>query len=178
MITRKIMLLGEMGVGKTSLVKRLVFGTFSANYKSSIGSDIYQHEIEPAPNGQRFVFNVWDTDGSYGPGIFRSVYIRGADAAIVIADATRPATFGAMADLALSFEQELPGRYLALVANKIDLVEGPQSTLSGDVRSLPFQLPERLAELGLPIAPTSAKTGQNVTALFREAAETILRRGI
>lgn len=167
MIIRKIMLLGEMGVGKTSIANRLVFDTFSGEYGVSIGSDIYQYQVEPPPGDNPFLFNVWDTDGSFGETIFKSVYIRGAHAAIIVGDVTRKHTMETMARLAVRFEEQLPGRYLCCVVNKIDLLP------EGEAPSLP----ERLVSRGLPYVTTSARTGENVCETFATAAETIVRRG-
>ncbi len=64
MIIRKIMLLGEIGVGKTSIARRLVFGKFGDVYKATIGVDLYRYEVVPSPADEPFHFLVWDTDGS------------------------------------------------------------------------------------------------------------------
>ena len=90
MLTRKIMLLGEIGVGKTSIARRLSFDVFDEDYKATIGSDIYVYEVEPAPDGVPFKFVVWDTDGKFGNVIFKSVYIKEAQAAIIVGDVSRP----------------------------------------------------------------------------------------
>ncbi|MEL6871319.1 MAG: Rab family GTPase [Pseudomonadota bacterium] len=168
MIIRKIMLLGEMGVGKTSIVNRLVFDTFSGDYGVSIGSDIYQYKVEPSPGEQPFLFNVWDTDGSFGETIFKSVYIRGAHAAVILGDVTRKQTLETMARLAVRFEEELPGRYFCCVLNKVDLLEDGETP----------ELPERLVSRGLPYITTSARTGANVRETFADAAASIVRRGL
>ena len=167
MTVKKIMLLGEMGVGKTSLVKRLVFNTFDENYAVSIGSNIYQYEVTPSPSADRFLFNVWDTDGSFGETIFKSVSVRGADAAIILGDVTRRSTLETMVRLAVLFEEAQPGRYFQCVVNKIDLLADGETP----------RLPERMIEQSLPYILTSAKSGQNVRETFHEAAATIVRRG-
>ena len=46
---RKIMLLGDIGVGKSSIVRRLVFDEFDHNYKPTLGVDVYSCEIAPDP---------------------------------------------------------------------------------------------------------------------------------
>lgn len=166
MLVRKIMLLGEMGVGKTSIINRLMFNRFSEDYGSSIGTDIYQYEVRPDGSDEVVLFSVWDTDGSYGEAIFKSVYVRGAHAAVVVGDLSRPATLATMARLANTFEDELPGRYFRCVMNKSDLIAG-----------LPdWQLPAAIEAAQLPLIKTSAKTGDNVPAVFEEAARAMIRR--
>ena len=93
----KIMLLGEMGVGKTSIARRLAFGTFSGEYKSTIGVEILTYEIKDGPGGVPFQFLIWDTDGSFGDAIFETVYLANAQAALFVADVSRPSTFTSVA---------------------------------------------------------------------------------
>lgn len=166
MLVRKIMLLGEMGVGKTSIIRRLMFDTFNPDYGSSIGSDIYRYEVDPPCGGQRVLFTVWDTDGSFGEAIFRSVYIRGAEAAVIVGDVTRLETLKTMVKLAEAFEEELPGRYFRCVTNKVDLLEDPAI----------WEMPAALNTSCLPLMKTSAKTGANVKAVFGDAADAMVRR--
>ena len=92
--------------------------------------------------------------------------MREAHAALVVGDATRPATLESMSKLADVFLETLPGRYLSFVVNKLDLLD----TLAD------FQLPATISGSGLPMAITSAKTGENIKQTFDDAAETILRR--
>jgi 50S ribosomal subunit-associated GTPase HflX len=92
------------------------------------------------------------------------VYMLGASAACIVADASRPATLVKMAELATSFGERFPGRPMRAVINKIDLVQPGE---------------EEIAELGLPrddIVMTSAKTGAGVRAAFHSLATILLRR--
>lgn len=168
MIERKIMLLGEMGVGKTSIANRLAFDRFSDTYEATIGGDIYHCEVEIEPGGARILFHVWDTDGSVSESIFKSVHLRGSQAAIVISDAKRPRTIDAMARMARLFDEHMPGRYLQCAINKVDLLEPGEEVV----------LPPVLTEVGLQAVRTSAKTGHNVTCAFRDAGAAIIRRGL
>lgn len=168
MIQRKLMLLGEIGVGKTSTIRRLVFDKFETNYKATVGTDIYTVDVEPQPGVDSVRFIVWDTDGNFGASIFRSVYVRQAHAAFIIGDLTRMQTLENMVALAEGFAEAMPGRYVACLLNKSDLLEPDQ----------PRELPKRLETLAFPTIETSAKTGQNVKETFSEAAATIVRRGL
>ena len=84
MIVRKVMLLGEMAVGKTSIANRLAFDRFGESYKSTIGTYIYVYDVEAPPGDKPFRFLIWDTDGSFEDAMFRSHYMRGAHAAIIV----------------------------------------------------------------------------------------------
>lgn len=165
----KIMLLGEMGVGKTSIARRLAFGTFSGEYKSTIGVEILTYEIKDGPGGVPFQFLIWDTDGSFGDAIFETVYLSNAQAALFVADVSRPSTITSVAHLADMFDGRLPGRYSATLLNKDDLIEGPDAVP---------ELPPELSAHARPIVRTSAKTGSGIVETFHDAAETIVRRGL
>ena len=160
----KVLLLGEIGVGKSSLARRFVFDRFEADYKSTIGVDILTHDVQTA-DGAALKLVLWDTDGDFGTRIFDTVYARGAAGALIVSDCTRPATLAKAARLAAHFSGNFPGRPLRIIVNKIDLAD---------------MEPEALGSAGLApqdIARTSALTGDGVGDLFTGFAGDILRRG-
>lgn len=166
MFTAKVMLLGDMGVGKTSILHRLVHDRFEGEYKTTLGVEILGYDVpadlldgeEPA----RLV--LWDTDGEFGSHIFDTVYVAGASAAVIVSDVTRPPTLAHMAELARGFEARFPGRPYAALVNKMDLAG--DSTDTG-----------RFSELGLPVVKlVSAKSGSGITDAFVELVHTIRRR--
>ena len=69
----KIMLLGEIAVGKTSIAKRLVFDRFDSDYKTTIGVNVLSHEVTVYAGGaNKMRLVIWDTDGDFthgGPGL-------------------------------------------------------------------------------------------------------------
>ena len=168
MKVRKLMLLGEIGVGKSSLARRLVLDRFDGEYLPTIGVDVYPYRIPEDVVPEPISLAVWDTDGNFGQAIFEHVYIKQASAALIVGDVMRPATLETMPRLAAGFLAALPGRYVAYVVNKLDLLP------PGDVP----ELPGALTEDGPPLVRTSALTGDNVRQLFHDAARTILRRGL
>lgn len=167
MTARKVMLLGEIGVGKSSTVQRLVFGRFDFDYKPTIGVDVYRYDLPDAPGRERSSLIVWDTDGNFGDTIFRHVYMKEASAAMIIGDLSRPQTLETMVKLAEGFADALPGRHISLLLNKSDLVASPSAV----------ELPGGFLRLGISPVMTSAKTGHNVEACFAGAADAINRRG-
>lgn len=170
MISRKILLLGEIGVGKTSLIRRLVHGRFETEYKSTFGVELYRVPITRAgPNGDTAIeLIVWDTDGNFGQSIFRHVYIKGASAALIIGDLKRRSTLETMVGLADGFQDALPGRHFSFIANKSDLLDDGEAP----------EFPAKLVDGRQPILLTSAKTGDNVEDSFIQAATSILRRDL
>ncbi|MGD9829789.1 MAG: Rab family GTPase [Hyphomicrobiaceae bacterium] len=167
---KKIMLLGELAVGKSSLVRRLVFDRFESAYKSTIGVDLYTCQIiVPTGQGESAVdVVIWDTDGNFSQSIFRHIYVKGATAALIVGDVTRQQTLESMVSLADAFGEALPGRPLHFALNKVDLLEEKE----------PLALPRRLADTPLPLIQTSAKLGANVRHAFNETTAAIVRRGL
>jgi len=167
MTPRKIMLLGEIGVGKSSIARRLVFGRFESDYKPTLGVDVYSYEIEPGlfPGGAA-KFIIWDTDGNFRDNILSHIYIKQAAGALIVGDVTRQATLESMVHLGQGFMEAMPGRYCGFLINKTDLADASTD------------LPPALAQSTVPIVRTSAKTGENVREAFLGAADVIHRRGL
>ncbi len=164
MLTAKVMLLGEMGVGKTSIMYRLVYDRFEGQYKTTLGVEVLSYDVPVAAADEPTRLVLWDTDGDFGKQIFDTVYVTGAAAAIIVSDATRPHTVSRMVELAHSFEARFPGRPYKALVNKIDIPEAAGSI-------------ERVGELAKSsVKFVSAKTGVGITECFSEPAATIRRR--
>lgn len=168
MTARKVMLLGEMGVGKTSLVRRLVRGEFKDNYAATIGVDLYPWHVDDAgPAGtQAFEMVIWDTDGHRGTRIVDDWYTRGAAGALVIADATRPTTLDLMVEFARAFTLKMPSSPVVMIVNKVDLVAGADAV----------KMPAGSDVFETAPLWTSARTGANVKSAFTSLASAIIRR--
>lgn len=167
MLTRKIMLLGDIAVGKTALARRLVFDQFEAGYKATLGVDIYSHVLDPQPVPDTPVkLSIWDIDGDLSHGIFSHNYMKGASGALMIGDATRPSTLNTIISLADTFRETQPGRPFVYVVNKLDLVEDGA-----------LDLPEALMDPEAILHQTSAMTGKHVNLAFADLAKAIVRIG-
>lgn len=167
MTARKVMLLGDIGVGKSSIVQRLVFDKFDFSYKPTIGVDVYRYEMPADGDRKAMSLIVWDTDGNLSDLMFRHVYMKAASAAMIVGDLTRRETLDTMVRLAQGFNSELPGRHVSFLLNKQDLVEASSF----------IDLPQLLRDRPQDTKLTSAKSGANVQTAFRDAADAILRRG-
>ncbi len=168
---RKLVMLGEMAVGKTSIVRRMVFGRFDGDYKGTLGHDIFVHSLTGLGPGadQSLDLAIWDTDGGLGAGAFYfDASVRGASGVVIVADANRPQTITTMASLCKECEARLPGRPISLVFNKVDVLDDPAS----------YRIPADLAAMDHASYKASAKTGENIEAVFVDAANAIIRRGL
>jgi small GTP-binding protein len=163
----KVLLLGEVGVGKTSLARRLVFNTFDSSYKATIGVDIFDYTLRADITGLPVDANllIWDIDGEYTQDIFRHIYAEGANAALIVSDVSRPLTQKAAVDVWTGFEREFPGRPANIVMNKVDLI-----TLSADMLTP--------SSIGVDFVWTSAKTGYLVVEAFAQIARDCIARGL
>ena len=164
MISAKIMLLGDIGVGKTSLARRYVFDKFDSDYKTTIGVDVLTHDLELGAqcDNETLRLVLWDTDGDFGSRIFETVYVAGASGAIIVSDASRPGTIVKMTSLFAHFEERFPGRPVLMIVNKIDLAPAP------------LELEQRRSSAD--VTYTSAKTGAGVAEMFQTVGAAIWRR--
>ncbi|KAK4590614.1 hypothetical protein RGQ29_020964 [Quercus rubra] len=119
-IQAKLVLLGDMGTGKTSLVLRFVKGQFFDNQEPTIGAAFFTQILSLAEATVKF--DIWDTAGQERYHSLAPMYYRGAAAAVVVYDISSMDTF----TRAKKWVQELQRQgnqnlVMALVGNKSDL---------------------------------------------------------
>ena len=155
-LSKKIVLLGHFGVGKSSLVRRFVANEFSDDYKVTIGVNILKKQVDLDEDRMNLI--LWDVEGNDEMKNFRSSYLMGASAFIYVFDASRPITYQ---DLKINIDylkEKYPEALIQIIGNKVDLVE--QELIE-----------ERLKEKDIKQAYlSSAKTGQNVERVFHDLA--------
>lgn len=174
--TRKVIVLGSPGVGKTSLVRRLVHRVYEADYLTTMGVDIYPHVVDLAPPANkttpRLRLTIWDSQGDLGHRIFKHPYFAGSVAVVVCAEITKRRTIDEMVALAHAAEVAAAGRPLACVLTKLDLLEAKSGAAAEP------DLPAVLTEGRWPLYRTSALADLNVAGTFAAIAGTIVRRGL
>lgn len=82
----KILIIGDAGVGKTSLLKRYVTGKFSTQYRVTLGADFLNKKIELL--GKEYSLNLWDTAGQEKHSSLGNAFYRGADCCVMVFDIT------------------------------------------------------------------------------------------
>lgn len=88
-ISKKVILLGHFGVGKTSLVKRFVVQKFSEEYQTTIGVKINKVVI----GDHHLTMILWDIEGGKSQQHLPPSYFAGAHGIIYVFDLTRPSTW-------------------------------------------------------------------------------------
>ncbi|GFS39450.1 ras small GTP-binding family protein [Actinidia rufa] len=171
-LNAKLVLLGDMGAGKSSLVLRFVKGQFLEFQESTIGAAFFSQTL--AVNEATVKFEIWDTAGQERYHSLAPMYYRGAAAAIIVYDITSTDSFAR----AKKWVQELqkqgnPNMVVALAGNKADLEDKRQVTAEDPVTwQLPFDALEEARVYaegnGLFFMETSAKTAANVNDIFYE----------
>jgi len=87
----KVILIGEISVGKTSLMRRFVHRSFANDTKGTIGADFMVKEIR---EGDKIItLQIWDTAGGERFQSLGRAFYRGADCCIIVFDCARPETF-------------------------------------------------------------------------------------
>ncbi len=156
---RKVCLLGDFAVGKTSLVARAVRNTFSAAYLTTVGVKVDSKALATERGELRLV--LWDIAGANALDQMRSNYLGGSHGLLLVADGTRSDSVAVALDLREQTQRllnrELPA---VLLLNKRDLAN------EWDVP------PPRIRELEaqLPTFSTSALSGEGVEAAFSALA--------
>ncbi|XP_028768744.1 ras-related protein RHN1-like [Neltuma alba] len=158
-LNAKLVLLGDMGAGKSSLVLRFVKGQFLEFQESTIGAAFFSQTL--AVNDATVKFEIWDTAGQERYHSLAPMYYRGAAAAIIVYDITSADSF----TRARKWVQELqkqgnPNMVMALAGNKADLEDKRQVTAE--------EARVYAEENGLFFMETSAKTAANVNDIFYE----------
>ena len=162
----KLVLLGEAAVGKSSLVLRFVSNDFQENKEPTIGAAFL---TQKCTIGERTIkYEIWDTAGQERFASLAPMYYRNAQAAIVVYDITKPASFiKARHWVKELHEQANRDITIALVGNKLDLVEDDSAEDGETLRKVSVEEGQSLAdEEGLLFFETSAKTGNNVNEVF------------
>lgn len=166
---RKLCVLGDFSVGKTSLVRRYICNEFSDNYVATAGAKIHQHRSKIDVGGDEIEVeqSIWDVEGSqHGEQLVKS-YIAGASGALIVGDLTRDDMLASMTSHAEKFLTYRPGRPVVFALNKADLVaKEARAGGAGLVQNF-----------GGQVIQTSALTGEEVIAVFHAMYRRILEIG-
>lgn len=154
-IQKKICLLGDEGVGKTSLVRRCVEGRFDEKYLSTVGVTISRQTLIRPTYTMNLL--IWDMEGAQGFKKAQLNYLRGVTGALIVCDLTRRETLGAFERYARQLRALNGTVPFVFIGNKVDLK-------SRTIASTELELLSQT--LGGEYLLTSAKTGTQVMQAF------------
>ena len=158
MKSKKIVLTGCFGVGKTSLFNRFLYNRFSEQSQATIGVKVDKKVLELG--GRQISMLVWDIAGDMAQEKVPQSYFLGSSAIIYVFDITRPETWANLGQDVQFLEGLVQGTLIRTVGNKLDLATPTEQD------SLLRQAPGTLL--------ASAKTGENVALLFQEIGTSLL----
>ena len=152
------------------MVHRFVEGTFTKDYKSTIGTSIMKKECQFDELKSKVRFIIWDLAGQSQFKRVRQSYLANAEAGILVFDVTNLTSYENIDNWYKEIMSASPNISLIMVGNKIDL---------NDQRVVTFEEGENIAKrLGLTYIETSAKTGENINDAFRMLALQIVKNYI
>lgn len=173
LITKKICIIGNFGVGKTSLISRFVERQFNDQYLSTVGVKISKKMLElPLKSKLIAQLVIWDVAGSNKFKSITPTYLQGASGAIVVADITRQETMTEITDHVQLFLSVNPKSSLVVALNKSDLAN------EANIAKISSATQIKNNEKVLATYLTSAKTGLYVDEMFHNLAYNIMEKNI
>lgn len=169
-VQKKIILLGDGAVGKTSLIRRFVVDKFDDRYIVTIGSKITAKDLQITEDEKVFYLKlqIWDILGQKGYKKLHKTTFRGTDGVFMVADITRKDTLRSLETYWIPKVQSLVGPVpFVILANKSDLVQRAEFKEE--------ELKEFATKYGVPYYLTSAKNGENVNRAFYSLGKKMLK---
>ena len=159
-IEAKIVLLGDVSVGKTSIASRYCKNSFNEHHINTIGG-AYQQQKVVLGNGSMVKLHIWDTSGQERFRAMTNLYYRDAQVAILTYDITNESSFSSIEFWIqeLKYKVENENMILCLVGNKCDV--------NSNERKITTQKGKNFAQdNNMIFFEASAKTGEGVKDLF------------
>lgn len=160
----KLLLIGDSGVGKTSILFKFSEDTFSPAFISTIGIDFKIRTIEV--DGKKIKLQVWDTAGQERFRTITTAYYRGAMGIMLVYDVSNLKSFENISNWIRNIEMHATQDVeLMILGNKCDIA---------DKRQVSKEKGEQLAlQHSIKFMETSAKANINIEEAFTTLARDI-----
>lgn len=169
----KVVIVGESGVGKTSIIERYCFNQFPENIQSTIGLSFHSVIIDAIQGTDpiKIGLSLWDFGGQERFQSLLPQFILGANGALMMFDFSQPESLERLGRWKQLMEKYIKNIPIHLIGNKYDLVE------SGKVFDVdPLKLKENQEKLHISTYnKTSAKTGHNTGIVFKNLLQDIYK---
>jgi len=165
----KICLIGDWGVGKTSLIRKYVLDQYDDIYISTLGTKTTKKRMTFKKNEKQFInltLQIWDVMGQKEFYKIQTFAFQGTQAAFIVCDITRKESVESInqwREQLFKITEKIP---IIILVNKNDLQNKVELT-SKELKTVSQQLHS-------PILFTSAKTGENVESAFLEIGKTLI----
>lgn len=167
----KLLIIGESGVGKTSILQRFIDNQFHGAFTSTIGIDFRAKTV--SVQGRDVELQIWDTAGQERFFSITKSYYRGADGIFLVFDLADISSFKHiekwMSVVRTKTEGDVP---VILIGNKKDLVPKEEVPEYPTVA----ELKKHAHRLRSPWYLTSAESGENIEKIFHDIGAIILQR--
>ncbi|KAF8603072.1 hypothetical protein BDV93DRAFT_523659 [Ceratobasidium sp. AG-I] len=169
----KVVILGDSGVGKTSLMNQFVNKRFNNQYKATIGADFLTKEV--VVDARTVTLQLWDTAGQERFQSLGVAFYRGADCCVLVYDVNSSKSFDALDswrdEFLIQASPHDPETFpFVVIGNKIDVENGQRQV--SQKRALAWCQ----SKGNIPYIETSAKESINVEVAFRTTAQNALAR--
>lgn len=164
----KLVLLGDQGVGKSSIALRYVRGEFTENSEATIGAAFLTQTT--TVSNQSIKFDIWDTAGQERYKSLAPMYYRGAQAAVIVYDITSQKSFNKAIDWVKELQQQANAQIVMVLA-------GNKADMAAEKRSVSREVASAFAEEhNLLFTESSAKTGMCVGDIFMSIAQSMVQK--
>ena len=165
---KKLVFIGDPGVGKTCIISRFLKGTFDADQITTVGASYATKTIKISETNESLTLDIWDTAGQEKYRSLTRIFFQGAKLAILVYDITRKDSFENLKNVWLKELKDHADKnvVLGVAGNKSDLYEKEE---------VPEQEAREFAKsIGAIFCLTSAQSNSGIEELFEEMGKKFL----
>ena len=165
---KKLVFIGDPGVGKTCIISRFLKGTFDADQITTVGASYASKTIKISETNESLTLDIWDTAGQEKYRSLTRIFFQGAKLAILVYDITRKDSFENLKNVWLKELKDHADKnvVLGVAGNKSDLYEKEE---------VPEQEAREYAKsIGAIFCLTSAQSNSGIEELFEEMGKKFL----